>query len=133
MPGIVATAVGYTGGSSTFPTYEQAHATGHTETVLVEFNPKVTPFSKLLATFWTLHRATSSSAPVNEKSPYRAAVWTYAPWELTEARKSCAALEAKEHRKFQVRIQPAQPFYLAEEYHQQYDEKSGTNACPVER
>ena len=132
IPGIVATAAGYMGGSTEFPTYEQAHASGHTETVLVEFNPSRTPFSSLLNTFWKLHRATSSDGPGHEKSSHRAAIWTYDSDELKQAKASQRRLEIQEHRTFRTRIQPAQPFYLAEEYHQQYDEKWGTNLCPID-
>jgi len=128
MPGIVATAVGYTGGSSRFPTYEQAHATGHLETVLVEFNPRRTPFNALLRAFWALPRSTSN-ASVSPKSPYRAAIWTYDTDERKLANESRDALERKLHRKLPVEIRPAQPFYLAEEYHQQYDEKAGKELC----
>ncbi len=130
IPGIVATAVGYTGGTSAFPTYEEAHATGHAETVLVEFNPKITPFSQLLQTFWKLHRTTDAESTANAKSPYRAAIWTYSGGEYDEAIASRRSLELRTHSTLRTRIQPAQPFYLAEEYHQQYDEKSGTDACP---
>ena len=130
MPGIVATAVGYTGGSLPNPTYEQAHQTGHLETVLVEFDPRRTPFAQLLKTFWTLPRS-MSKAPASPSSPYRAAIWTYGSQEQALAEASREALERKLHRKVGVEILPARPFYLAEEYHQQFDEKSGKELCPA--
>jgi peptide-methionine (S)-S-oxide reductase len=133
MPGIVATAVGYTGGTSAFPSYRVAHLTGHAETVLVEFNPKVTPFSSLLKTFWSLRLATEPEGAYDPRSPYRSAIWTYDSDELTQASAGQRALEKKEHRKFRTRVQPAMPFYLAEDDQQQYDEKSGTLSCPAAR
>lgn len=131
IPGIVATAVGYTGGTSRSPSYEVAHATGHVETVLVEFNPKRTPLSALLKTFWTLPRTTDSEGPARSKSPYRAAIWTYDVDEMREATASRVAMEKELHRKLRVQIGPAHPFFLAEELHQQYDEKAGKELCPL--
>jgi peptide-methionine (S)-S-oxide reductase len=128
IPGIVATAVGYTGGSSQFPTYEVAHRTGHLETVLVEFNPKRTPFTDLLKVYWTLPRSTSD-APVPPTSSYKAAIWTYDQDEAKAAATSRDAVEKKLHHPTRVAIQPAQPFYMAEDYHQQYDEKAGKELC----
>lgn len=133
MPGVVATAVGYTGGTSVSPSYEVAHATGHVETVLVEFDPKRTPFASLLKTFWSLPRTNDAELPGVPKSPYRAAIWTYDAEELREARASLSAQEGMRKAKLRLRIQPAEAFYLAEDYHQQYDEKAGTEACPLPR
>ncbi len=128
MPGIVATAVGYTGGFTTFPSYETSHKTGHLETVLVEFDPQRTPFASLLHTFWGLRRANDLDIP---GSTAHAAIWTYDSSELSEAIASRQAIESKTHKKLRLRIEPAKPFYLAEPYHQQYDEKTGTEACPI--
>jgi peptide-methionine (S)-S-oxide reductase len=131
VPGIVATAVGYTGGSSRFPSYEQAHATGHLETVLVEFNPQRTPFAALLKTFWSLPRTMDFEQVGLPESRRRAAIWTYNAEEAKAATEARVALERKFHRKLRVQIQPAAPFYLAEAYHQQYDEKTGTESCAI--
>src|SRR5471030_537942 len=75
LPGVVATAVGYTGGSSRFPSYELAHKTGYLETVLIEFNPKQTPLEALLKVFWTLSRSKNSVESSSPKSSYQATIW----------------------------------------------------------
>jgi peptide-methionine (S)-S-oxide reductase len=131
MPGIVATAVGYMGGTSAFPDEALAYRTGHAETVLVEFDPRRTPYAKLLEEFWKLRTAAEPENPAAQKSPYRAEIWTYSDDELTQANASKLALERAEHHKLRAKIQAAKPFYLAEDFHQQYDEKSGTEACPI--
>lgn len=131
VPGVVATAVGYSGGSSAYPSYEVAHATGHVETVLVEFNPRRTSLSTLLAVFWTLPRSRTPEAAQSTKSSYRATIWTYDSHESYIANKSKAALEKTLRFKLGAKILPARTFYLAEEYHQQYDEKAGKDLCNV--
>ncbi len=127
MPGIVATAVGYSGGSAPALTESIAHATGAMETVLVEFNPHRTPFEHVLDTFWSLPRSTQPSSAGKAK----AAIWTYNAGELRQARASLAAMEKKIRRPLSVQVEPARPFYLAEDFHQQYDEKAGVESCPA--
>lgn len=129
MPGIVATAVGYTGGTSTFPNEQLAHATGHLETVLVEFNPKRTPMAELLKVFWTLPRSKAPLASRTSKSSYEATIWTYNSDETKEAVLGKQALEKSLHTQLAVQILAAQPFYYAEDFHQQYDEKAGKELC----
>lgn len=123
MPGLVSTAVGYTGGTSSFPSEAVAHRTGHLETVLVEFDPHKTPFSALLKSFWSLPRSSSLA---------RAAIWTYGADEEKLAEASKAQQEKELGHKLRVRIGTAAPFYLAEDFHQQYDEKAGKELCPTE-
>jgi len=131
QPGVVATAVGYSGGNSIFPSYEVAHKTGHLETVLVEFDPKKTSMDQLLKVFWTLPRSKNPKTSTSPKSSYLATIWTYSLSELNLAEQSRAAMEKVLHYKLAVKVLPACPFYLAEEYHQQYDEKSGKELCPA--
>jgi peptide-methionine (S)-S-oxide reductase len=131
LPGIVATAVGYTGGSSRFPSYELAHKTGHLETVLIEFNPKRTPLEVLLKVFWTLPRSKNPDEPSSQKSSYQATIWTYDSQELGLAERSRVVMEKTLRSKLAVQIKSAEPFYLAEDYHQQYDEKAGKELCPA--
>ena len=136
VPGVVSTAVGYAGGTTKRPTYEAVctHTTGHAETVLVEYDPKKVSYAKLLDIFWSIH----DPMQVGGQGPdigdsYRSAVWTYGPDELATARKSLKAQERKEHGRFTTTVQPAPTFWLAEEYHQQYGEKTGHDACPAPR
>jgi peptide-methionine (S)-S-oxide reductase len=134
VPGVVATAVGFTGGHVPNPTYEQVctHTTGHVETVLVEFDPKVVSYRALVDDFWHVHDPTT----VDRQGPdvgnsYRSAIWTYGPDQMKEALASIAARQSKERSKIVTQVKPAETFYLAEDYHQQYDEKTGTNSCPI--
>jgi peptide-methionine (S)-S-oxide reductase len=131
VPGIIATAAGYAGGSSTYPSYEIAHQTGHLETVLVEFNPKTTSYDKLLKVFWTLPRSKSSVSQGTGNSSYRATIWFYNPSEYKLAVASLGREEQELHHKLAVNVLPAQTFYRAEDSHQQYDEKAGKDLCNV--
>jgi peptide-methionine (S)-S-oxide reductase len=136
VPGVVATAVGYSGGETDAPTYESVcrHDTGHAEAVLVEFDPAKVSYEKLLSTFWSIHNPTT----LNRQGPdygsqYRSAIFTF-----NEAqRKAAIASRDKEQKKLSrpivTQIAPAQPFWIAEEYHQQYHEKTGTAACPIDK
>ncbi|HWD41512.1 MAG TPA: peptide-methionine (S)-S-oxide reductase MsrA [Fimbriimonas sp.] len=136
VPGVVATAVGYTGGTVANPSYEQvcSHETGHAETVLVEFNPAKVTYKQLLDTFWQYVDPTA----VDRQGPdfgnnYRSAIWTFDADQLKEAKESKAKQQRSETAPIVTPIQPAQKFYLAEEYHQQYDEKTGRASCPAPR
>jgi peptide-methionine (S)-S-oxide reductase len=134
VPGVVATAVGYSGGHTQDPTYETVctHTTGHAETVLVEFDPKTVSYTTLLNVFFKNHDPTTQ----NRQGPdvgdqYRSAIFTLSPTQ------AAAAGVAKDHetatlgRNVVTIIEPLGPFWKAEEYHQQYDEKTGTRSCPV--
>lgn len=134
VPGVVATAVGYTGGHTNNPTYPQVctHTTGHAESVLIEFDPKKVTYADLLKVFWSSHDPTT----LNRQGPdfgsnYRSAIWCFTPDQVQEARQSLNRAQWNFANKIVTEINPAQPFYLAEEYHQQYDEKNGTLSCPM--
>ena len=136
VPGVVATAVGYTGGHTAHPTYEDvcSHTTGHAETVLVEFDPAKVTYRELLSVFWDSHDATTK----NRQGPdigdqYRSAVFTFSP-EQEETVRASIAEEQKEHAaKITTEVRPIGLFYKAEAYHQQYDEKTGRRSCPLPR
>jgi len=134
VPGVVATAVGYTGGTVSNPSYEQVctHTTGHAETVLVEFDPNKTSYKKLLSIFWENHDPTTlDSQGPDFGNNYRSAIWCYNMDQFAEAKKSRVEAQSKLKHKIVTEIRMAQPFYLAEGYHQQYDEKHGTHFCPI--
>lgn len=136
VPGVVATAVGYTGGHTKNPTYEEVctHTTGHAETVLVEFDPKKVSYGKLVDYFWAVHDpAQADGQGPNLGDNYRSAIWTFGPEQQKTAAASLAAQERKEHSRFVTTVKPTETFWLAERYHQQYDEKTGTNSCPPPR
>jgi len=134
VKGVVATAVGYTGGHKVNPSYEEVctHTTGHAETVLVEFDPSKVSYKQLLSTFWENHDPTT----VDRQGPdigdsYRSAIWFFSPEQEKQARESLVAQQKKLTHKIVTQIQAVKPFYLAEDYHQQYDEKHGTHFCPI--
>jgi len=136
VPGVVATAVGYTGGHTKNPTYRSvcSHTTGHAETVLVEFDPKKTSYRKLLAAFWANHDPTT----LNRQGPdfgdqYRSAIWVFSQDQYDQAMASGKAEQRNWRSPIVTEVKEIGPFYMAEDYHQQYHEKTGTAACPTGR
>jgi methionine-S-sulfoxide reductase len=134
VPGVTATAVGYTGGKTARPTYEDVctHTTGHAEAVLVEFEPAKLSYAELLRLFFDNHDSTT----VNRQGPdvgdqYRSEVFTFGDAQASAAREAIARTEKELGAKVVTRVSPAGAFWKAEEYHQQYDEKSGTKSCPI--
>jgi peptide-methionine (S)-S-oxide reductase len=133
-PGVVATAVGYTGGTAPDPTYEQVsgHGTGHAESVLVEFDPSQVSYEQLLAIFWKTHDPTSGDRQGPDRgSQYRSAIFTFGPEQQQAALASRDAEQRHLADRITTQIAPAGPFWIAEEYHQQWDEKHGARSCPV--
>jgi peptide-methionine (S)-S-oxide reductase len=134
VPGVVATAVGYTGGHVEDPSYEDVctHTTGHTEAVLVEFDPKVVSYAQLLDFFWKTHDPTSGDRQGPDVgSNYRSAVYTFGPEQQAEALASRDAFQKRLADRITTEIAPAGRFWVAEDYHQQWDEKHGYLSCPV--
>ncbi len=134
VPGVVATAVGYTGGHTDAPTYPLvcSHTTGHAEAVLVEFDPKRVSYETLLTVFFRNHDPTTK----NRQGPdigdqYRSAVFTLSPEQATHARTVKDREEARIKKAVVTEIVSLGRFWRAEEYHQQYDEKTGTHSCPL--
>lgn len=128
LDGVTDTAVGYSGGKTANPSYEQVcnGDTGHAETVQVEFDPSVISYEQLLDVFWSLHDPTQ----VNRQGPdvgsqYRSAIFTQDSAQQEAAEASKAALEASGRARGPVatEIAPARDFWRAEDYHQQYLEK----------
>jgi len=116
-PGVIATAVGYTGGTVEHPSYEAVcdGKTGHTEAVRVEYDPEQIGYEKLLDVFWALHDPTRRS-----KAQYKSVIYYHTPEQQQAAEASKA-----QHAGAVTDILPAHPFYLAEDYHQHYYEKRG--------
>jgi peptide-methionine (S)-S-oxide reductase len=134
--GVVSTQVGYTGGRTADPTYEQVCSgrTGHVESVEVTYDPARVSFDDLLRVFWENHDPTTP----NRQGPdvgeqYRSAIFTHSPEQEAAAKASVAALEAAKRfrRPIVTQIVPAGPFYRAEDYHQQYLEKRGQASCHI--
>jgi peptide-methionine (S)-S-oxide reductase len=134
VPGVLATAVGYTGGHTDDPSYESVctHTTGHAETVLVEFDPGKVSYEKLLAVFFSTHDPTTKDRQGPDVGDqYRSAVFTFSPEQEAAARAAAARETASRPRPVTTAIQPIGRFWKAEGYHQQYDEKSGRKSCPL--
>jgi peptide-methionine (S)-S-oxide reductase len=134
VPGVVATAVGYTGGSEPEPTYElvSAHRTGHAEAVLIEFDPAKVSYSDLLKVFWETHDPTSGDRQGPDAGhQYRSAIFTLGPEQQAMALASRDAEQARLRDRITTDIAPLGRFWIAEDYHQQWDEKHGYRSCPA--
>ncbi|HEV2757242.1 MAG TPA: peptide-methionine (S)-S-oxide reductase MsrA [Actinomycetota bacterium] len=135
-PGVYTTAVGYAGGTTPNPTYEEVCSgrTGHTEAVLVVFDPKVTSYDALLKLFWEGHDPPQGMRQGNDMgTQYRSAIYTTTPSQRTAAEASRDAFQPKlTERGFDAistEIAEAGPFYYAEPYHQQYLAKVPNGYC----
>lgn len=136
VPGVVATAVGYSGGTTNFPDYPAvcSHTTGHAEAVLVEFDPKLVSYATLVNVFFKNHDPTT----MNRQGPdvgdqYRSQIFSFSKEQEALAKQAKAREEGELKTKVSTRIEPMARFWKAEEYHQQYDEKTGTHSCPLPR
>ena len=135
-PGVYTTAVGYAGGYTPNPTYEEVCSgrTGHTEAVLVVFDPEVTSYDRLLARFWESHDPTQGMRQGNDVgTQYRSAVYTSSDGQAAAAARSRdayqAVLDGAGFGAITTEIAPAGAFYYAEDYHQQYLEKNPDGYC----
>ena len=136
QPGVRTTAVGYAGGHTPNPTYEEACSglTGHTEAVLVVFDPQQISYEALLKVFWEAHNPTQGMRQGNDVgSQYRSAIYCYGAEQLAAAKASQAQFQAElEQAGFgpiTTEIAEAPPFYYAEAYHQQYLAKNPGGYC----
>ena len=126
-PGVVSTAVGYEGGFTPNPTYEEVCSgrTGHAEAVRVVFDPDKVSYGELLRIFWESHDPTQGMRQGNDLgTQYRSAIFYQSPQQQAEAEASLAAyqkrLTAAGYGQITTEIVPAGEFYFAEDYHQQY-------------
>ena len=134
--GVQTTAVGYAGGHTPNPTYEEVCSglTGHNEVVRVVFDPEVTSFENIMRIFWEGHDPTQGMRQGNDRgSQYRSGVYTYsdAQREIAEATRDAyqPRLTERGYGTITTEIVPAGPFYYAEEYHQQYLAKVPNGYC----
>jgi len=134
--GIFTTAVGYAGGHTPNPTYEEVCSgrTGHTEVVLVVFDPKKISYEQLLKTFWENHDPTQGMRQGNDVgTQYRSAIYTFDDAQAKAAQASKVAfgkaLMAQRYGAITTELAPAGPFYFAEDYHQQYLAKNPAGYC----
>ncbi|WP_066942248.1 peptide-methionine (S)-S-oxide reductase MsrA [Microtetraspora fusca] len=137
-PGVVSTAVGYAGGYTPNPTYEEVCTglTGHTEAVRVVFDPKRVSFEELLKVFWEAHDPTQGMRQGNDVgTQYRSAIYTHGAEQEKAALASRDAyqrvLNEAGYGHITTEIAPAGPFYFAEDYHQQYLERNPGGYCGI--
>lgn len=135
-PGVFTTAVGYAGGVTPNPSYEEvcSGATGHSEVVLVVFDPALVAYEELLRVFWEAHDPTQGMRQGNDVgTQYRSVIYTFGDVQLDAARRSQLAfqqaLEASGYGGITTEIRSAPPFYYAEHYHQQYLAKVPNGYC----
>ena len=136
LPGVLVTAVGYAGGHTPNPTYEEvcSGATGHTEAVLVVYDPKQVTYEQLLKTFWESHDPTQGMRQGNDVgTQYRSGLYYFSDAQRAAANASKtayeAALSAQGLPPITTEILPAPVFYFAEDYHQQYLAKNPAGYC----
>jgi peptide-methionine (S)-S-oxide reductase len=131
VPGVLSTQVGYTGGHTENPTYEDvcADQTGHAEALEIEFDPDLISYDELLQRFWSSHDPTQ----VNRQGPdfgsqYRSAIFTHSPQQEAIAIRSKMEAQTRFRKPIATEITPAGSFWRAEEYHQCYLNKRGVSS-----
>ena len=138
LPGVYTTAVGYAGGSTPNPSYREVCSgrTGHTEIVLVAYDPKQLSFEQILKAFWEGHDPTQGMRQGNDSgTQYRSAIYTTTDEQLAAAlasRDTYNEALARSHRgSITTEIRAADDFYYAEDYHQQYLDKNPGGYCGI--
>jgi peptide-methionine (S)-S-oxide reductase len=137
IPGVIGTAVGYEGGMLQQPSYKDVctNQTGHAEVVELDFDPERVSYEELLDAFFSLHDPTT----LNRQGPdwgtqYRSVIFFHSPEQETAARIKIEQLTAEgrfKPRRIVTKIEPAQTFWRAEEYHQRYLDKRGLASCHI--
>jgi peptide-methionine (S)-S-oxide reductase len=137
-PGVVTTAVGYAGGLTPNPTYREVCGglTGHTEVVLVVFDPSVVALDALLRQFWEGHDPTQGMRQGHDVgTQYRSVLYCHGADQLAAAKQSREAyqqaLEGEGHGAITTEVEDAPTFYYAEDYHQQYLAKNPNGYCGI--
>ena len=132
IDGVTATAVGYEGGTLENPTYEEvcSHTTGHAEVVEVTYDPEQVSYEELLGVFWAKHDPTQMNRQGwDVGDQYRSVVFVHDQEQQEAALQSKAREQANLSAPIVTQIEPAETFYEAEDYHQQYLEKRGRSTC----
>ena len=127
LDGVISTTSGYTGGQKANPTYEEVSAgrTGHTEAVEIVYDPRKITYARLLEVFWrNIDPTTADRQFCDVGSQYRAAIFYHDDAQRRLAEQSKQAVAQRLRRPVVTEVQPAAPFYLAEEYHQDYYKKN---------
>jgi peptide-methionine (S)-S-oxide reductase len=137
LPGVLATAVGYEGGTLEKPSYRDVcgDSSGHAEVVELDFDPQQIGYEQLLDAFFSLHDPTTLNRQgADWGSQYRSAIFFHSPEQQAQARAKIDQLTAEGRFKPQrivTKVEPAQTFWRAEDYHQRYLEKRGQASCHI--
>jgi len=136
VDGVYSTAVGYAGGYTPNPTYQEVCSgmTGHNEVVLVVYDPQKVSYERLLQVFWEAHNPTQGMRQGNDVgTQYRSGIYTFNATQTAEAEASLARYQAKltaaGYPEITTEIEEAPPFFYAEDYHQQYLAKNPAGYC----
>ncbi len=134
VPGVVKTTVGYTGGTTKNPTYDDvcSHMTGHAEATLIEFDPAQVSYETLLRQFFRMHDPTT----LNRQGPdigdeYRSAIFYFDEQQHAEAVQVRNRIQQEIDKTIVTQIAPAAEFYKAEGYHQKFTERTGIGMCHI--
>jgi peptide-methionine (S)-S-oxide reductase len=134
VPGVTSTVVGYTGGHTEQPTYEEVctHTTGHAEAVEIEFDPEQVTYETLLKQFFRMHDPTQ----LNRQGPdvgdsYRSAIFYHDEAQKEAAERIKTELAGEFEKPIVTEITSAPEFWKAEEYHQEFSEKTGQGVCHI--
>jgi methionine-S-sulfoxide reductase len=134
VPGVMQTTVGYTGGHTEDPSYDEvsSHTTGHAEATLIAFDPEKVSYKTLLLQFFRMHDPTQ----LNRQGPdigdsYRSAIYYFDEAQHKEAVQVRNQHQEEIDKPIVTQIKPAGPFYKAEEYHQKFTEKTGIGICHI--
>ncbi len=137
-PGVFTTAVGYAGGLTPNPDYQEVCSglTGHSEVVLVVFDPEKISYEQLLTVFWESHDPTQGMRQGNDiGTQYRSAIYTFSDAQASQAQRSQAAYQSElsvaDYGGITTEILPLDQFYYAEDYHQQYLAKNPGGYCGI--
>ena len=136
LAGVKDVAVGYAGGQTPNPTYQDvcAHGTGHAEVVQVEYDPAEIGYDQLLAAFFKMHNPTQGNRQgMDVGDQYRSVIFYHTPEQEAAARQAVAHLESEKRytKPVTTQIEAAPTFYRGEEYHQQYLAKHGRSHCSI--
>lgn len=135
VPGVVKTIVGYTGGHTPNPNYWGIHEqdTGHVEAILIEFNPSIISYEKLVGHFFRIHNPTALNAAdgINIGSTYRSALYYFNNEQKKIAEKVRDEIQKSYKKPIVTEIAPTGKFYKAETEHQKFTERTGRGMCHV--
>jgi peptide-methionine (S)-S-oxide reductase len=132
IDGVTKTEVGYEGGALDQPTYEDvcSHTTGHAEVVEVTYDPERVSYDELLEVFWRNHDPTQLNRQGWDiGDQYRSVIFFHDDEQREIAERSKAEEQTRHRKSVVTQVEPAQTFYAAEDYHQQYLEKRGRSTC----